>query len=350
MQLQKIFLHIFTVCIITVFNTYADDDTVVTVNPPYTFELGFRALIVKPMASNLHYAAQADPLPLVSPHWIIHDIHPKYHFGFDLEFSFFFHNLDSRLYANYERFHACDTACVNVGSENMVGPFFEIGPDASAYSLAEGRVNFQLDEVNGTYGQNVNFGSRLRTTLFAGVSFARIKENLTFTYSNTDGTITRTIQIPSQFSGAGPQFGIDFIYHIICGLQFTGKATASLLTGKSKNHTCYTSISPFLELFDQPSPNEQSTSVCNRTQVVPVFNERIGAAYAYEFCNHYLIKIEVGYQAQIYLGALQSVDIGSEVVTPPILPDTVGVFARTFQRTISNFALAGPYVTLDLGF
>lgn len=38
--------------------------------------------------------------------------------------------------------------------------------------------------------------------------------------------------------------------------------------------------------------------------------------------------------------------MGSEVVTPPVAPDTIGVF----EQSPSNFALAGPYFMLDVGF
>src|SRR5690242_20401667 len=50
-------------------------DAVYLFSPVSTVELGFTALILKPTASNLHYAAEADPLPAPSPHWTIHDIH-----------------------------------------------------------------------------------------------------------------------------------------------------------------------------------------------------------------------------------------------------------------------------------
>jgi len=329
---------------------YATPSAVVTENPAYTVDFGFRGLALKPHVSNLHYAAEAFPLPAPSPHWNIYDIRPHYHFGFDITFNAFFHKLNTNLYANWEHFRGSDCAAISAATENMVGPFFEIGPDALPYANASGRVAFKFNEFNISYGQNVNFGNRLHTNFFAGVSFAHIEECLSATYSNEDGTIARTITTPISFAGAGPQVGVDFMYDIVCGLQFAGRATGSLLTGKLKNHTAYESISPALTPLGITPPNAQSTSLCSRTQIVPAFNQRLGIAYAFEFCDHYLVRIEAGYQAQIYLSALQSVDMGSEVVTPPVAPDTVGVFARTFQRNISNFGLTGPYATIEVGF
>lgn len=97
-------------------------------------------------------------------------------------------------------------------------------------------------------------------------------------------------------------------------------------------------------------PYNQSTTICNCSLLVPAFQQKLGVAYAHTFCDDYFVKLEVGYQAQIYLNTLQSTDMGSEVVTPPVIPDIIGVFSRTFQRTVSNFSLAGAYITLDVGF
>jgi hypothetical protein len=149
--------------------------------------------------------------------------------------------------------------------------------------------------------------------------------------------------------GIGPQVGVNFLYNLCRGLQLTGEGTASLLVGNLKNHTCYQSVSPALAEVGITPPNVQSTHVRNRTQVVPAFEGRLGIAYSFAFC-HCSVDLDAGYRIWIYLNAIQSVDIGSEVVTPPVVPDTVGVFARTFQRTLSNFALAGPYLTLNIGF
>lgn len=124
----------------------------------------------------------------------------------------------------------------------------------------------------------------------------------------------------------------------------------TLLTGSVENQNEYLSRSPLLQVLNITPPNKQTICTQKRTVLVPALEERVGLAYAFDFYRCYNFKLEVGYQAQIYIGAIQTVDIGSEVVTPPVIPDTIGVYARTFQRNISNFALAGPYVNFDLKF
>ncbi|MBS0620715.1 MAG: hypothetical protein JSS61_04580 [Verrucomicrobia bacterium] len=319
-------------------------------SPAHTFELEINSLILKPTGGDLHYAAEAVPLPLPSPHWKIQDIHTDYHYGFDIGLRGIFHSAYTFLSLNWERFHASDSASKKVSSNNMIGPFFEIGPDASVYKKAHGNVSFHFDEVNLDYGIFMNFGERLQTNLFAGVSFARIKQTLTSKYSNYSGSIRRTIKTPSSFMGAGPQLGLEFGYKIVEGFHLNGKARASLFIGTQKNHTSYKSFDPALGGLGITPPNKQSTQVSNATQIVPGLEGALGLSYVFSFRKHYMVKLEAGYQAQVYIDSIQSVDIGSEVNTPPVAPDTVGVFARTFEKHLNNFALSGPYALIVLGF
>ncbi len=346
---------LFTLCPLTTQADDFDDDedcceqAEVIGNQYYVVDTAFSALILQPSSSNLHYAAEAIPLPLPSPNWNIFDIHPSFRFGFDLSFKAT-SKKNNTFMINWEHFKGHKSACVFVGTDNMVGPFFEIGPDAEPYVEAAGKVKFNFDEVNIDMGHHATLGNRLKVDFFAGIGITSIKQKLDSTYSDTTGAIVRTIDMPTSFIGAGPQFGVSFIYNFCDRFYFTGKGLCSLLSGSIKNHTDYTAISPFLEPLGVTPPNKQRTCTENRNIVVPAFEEKLGLACALVIRKHFLLHLEVGYQAQVYLNAIQSVDIGSEVVTPPITPDTVGVYARTFQRNISNFALTGPYVTVDFRF
>ena len=317
--------------------------------PCHTFEIDFTALVVQPTGSHLHYAAEADPLPAPSPHWKIHDIDTDYHFGFNVGIGMISHCTNMDLRINWEHFHSSDSASVNVGSTNMIGPFFEIGPDAEPYRQASGTVTFHFDQANIISGLYVNFGDRLKTNLFGGVNFARIKQTLSSFYSDFSGD-SRSIVTPSLFSGAGPQLGMNFCYQIAQGFHLTGGSSGSLLVGPQKNNTTYKSISPLQVGAGVTPPNPQTTTGKQQTQVVPGFEGKLGLSYVFNFCDHYMVKLEAGYKAEIYLNAIQSVDMGSEVIdlTPSV--SAVGVYARTFQNNLSNFALAGPYFTLDIGF
>lgn len=325
-------------------------DAVYLFSPVSTVELGFTALILQPTASNLHYAAEAHPLPAPSPHWTIHDIHPSHEFGFDLALSGNFASTNSNLSLDWEHFRSHDSASTTVDPSDMIGPFFEIGPDGTPYKKARGRVKFEFDQVNLDYGVFVQFGSRLQTNLFGGIGVAVLKQDLSTKFSDLSGGVQRSIKTPSKFVGAGPRFGMKFCYKLYDGLKLDGGIATDFFVGNLKNHTSYESNSPFLPGLGITPPNDQSTSVSKRAQIVPALEGFLCLAYMLVFREHFTFRVAAGYQAQFYFNAIQSVDIGSEVVTPPVVPDTVGVFARTFQRTLSNFGLSGPFVNVTLGF
>ena len=330
---------------------YSDTACSVFLAPPcYSFEVQATALLLQPTGSNLHYAAEAIPLPTVSPNWNIYEISTDYHFGFDVGAGAILSHANTNLTANWEHFHSSDSASKQVSSENMIGPFFEIGPDALPYKKAHGKVSFHFDAINVDYGIFVHFGDRLTTNLYSGLSYGSIKQTVTSKYSDLEETIHRTIKVPSTYWGVGPQLGLDFSYCIVEGFQFTGGLASSFLVGTQKNHTNYSSVSPALAGLGAASPNNQRTHVHKKTQMVPELAGNLGLSYSSSCCNCVVVTVEAGYQAQVYFNAIQSVNIGSEVVTPPVAPDTVGVYARTFELATSDFSLAGPYLKVEIGF
>jgi hypothetical protein len=318
--------------------------------PSTLFELQFSALFLKPSSSNLYYGIETLFLPILSPNWNILDIDPKYRFGFDLGFRTLFNELDTNLAVNWIRFHSSHTNSTQASSTNFVGPFLEVGPTSSFYKQATGNVKFHFDEVNVNYGQLVSFGE-LDTNFFVGVGFVQIKQKLSTLFTSTNGNFTRTITDPSSFIGGGPQVGLDFCYCIIDDLYLTGNALITLFSGKLKNQTTFSSTGTNFATFTVPSPNVQTITVNNRFQLIPALEEKIGLAYERTFCDHYSFTIEVGYQAKIYFNAVQSTDMSSQVTAlPPPDDPTIGVFARTFQRTLGNFSLSGPYIAVSFGF
>jgi len=334
---------------------------VVLESPKNDISVRFDALVMQPYANNLDYAAEALPFdyginrPITSPSWVIPDITTGYHFGFVVGLVGILHDTNSNIMLNWERYHSPDdTGSLSVPSaSDMIGPFFEIGPDASPYKMAKGTVSFDFDQVNLDYGTFVRFGSQLNMNLYSGVSFARIKENRYTRFSNTEDTVIRTLTVPSTFTGAGPQIGFDSTYKIVKGFQFIANASASLFVGTFKNNTTFTTQSSTIERIGDQNPNTQSTTVDNKMGIVPGLDGTLGLAYDFTFSDHYEFKIEAGYRAQLFINAIRSIDMGSEVALGPIGSigsAEVGVYARTFERTISDFALAGPYATITFGF
>ena len=318
--------------------------------PSHYFDIEFTALVLQPTASNTHYAAEAFPIPAPTPNWEIYDINPDYHFGFNIAIGGISHCTNSDLRANWKHFHSTDSDSVSIPRQDMIGPFFEIGPDESPYKSAKGHVTFHFDQANLVSGMFLNVGDRLKTHFFGGINFARVKETLSSYYADDSRSISRSVTVPSLFSGAGPQLGVDFCYQIVKGFHLTGGGSTSLLVGPQKNSTTFKSYSPDLAGLGITPPNFQTTTGHQKTQVVPGFEGKLGLSYCFNFCDHYMVKLEAGYEAEIYLNAIQSVDLGSQVIGLTDIEETTGVYARTFQQVLSNFALAGPYFTVVLGF
>jgi hypothetical protein len=333
------------------------NNSVVLCCPQYTFGAEFTALYMQPTASNIHYVAiahsvpiPAEPISALSPTWEIRDLRPDYQFGFNVGLGLMCHDRSSIAKLNYTHFNSTThSGLLSVGTGFMLGPFFAVGPDSSAFTEAKGHVKFQFDAFNLDYGLCIEFGDYLRTNFFAGIGGMRIQENLKSLYANSDGNVTRQIKVPTKFEGLGPQVGIDFAYDFWSGFKFTGSGLATLFVGGLSNHTLYRSTSPELIILGAPPVNNQFTTVKNRTGVVPGFEAKLGLGYSFEMCN-FAIDIDAGYEVLLYLNALQSIDIGSEVVTRPLSTETSGVYARTFQRTLSNFALSGPYLRIAVAF
>ena len=319
----------------------APPSTVRLVNPASNIDLEFTALILQPSGSNLQLGVKATPESSTSDDWKIYELNPSYHFGFNLDFTASGHISHTNFSINWEHFRSATGTTKTSSTEGMIGPFFEIGPDASPYKTATGKVYFELDVLNLDYGIYVNFGRRLLTNLFAGIAIARVERDLHTVYASLDGQVKRSIEAPSTFSGAGPRIGFDFSYQFWRNFHFVGKTAAALLSGPIRTKSTYHSTAPNL------TPLVQRTSINAKTQLVPEVDSKLGFSYAQVFKKHYTVKIEGGFQTQVFASAIQTIDIGSEIAPTP---HTAGIVAQTFQKNISNFTLAGPYAAFDFGF
>lgn len=321
------------------------------------FEIYGEFLYLQPNASNLHYAAEAIPRnlslpdPILEANWINHDINPDYHPAFEIGAGFLFRSMEMALLFNWERISTTDIRQFSVPvSLAMVGPVFDIGPDAAPYIAAKGKATFRFDLANMILEKRVFSQNCWTIDLCVGAEFARIKEYLRNQYNDGGAEFERIIRSPSTFMGAGPVFGVNVVFQLIKHLQFTGSSSFALLMGQLKNITFYRSYSPFISSAGNPQPTTERSRVPNRTQLVPGFEEKLGFALDFPYrCGCF--TLEAGYQFQIYLNAIQSYDMTVIVDAADLpFPSTVGYYAQGFQRILSNFILTGPYVKMSLNF
>ncbi len=308
-------------------------------------DVGFRALSLKPCGSNLNYAVEVYPSLAHSPHWKIHDIHPKHDFGYDIAVGLTFCDCKTHISLNWEHFRSQDNAskCVHEGKE--IRPLYEISLD-NFYSSSKARVHYKYDSIHLDYGIIFDPWGCFQSELYAGVNAVRIRESRTTKFSHANNRSRSSLNVPSTFRGLGPEFGVDFSFGIWRGIQLSGDASASLLVGKHHGNTKYS------YKFSRCAEEDSSTykSPCSqknsKTLLVPAFEGRLGFSYEFCLCGCYDINFEAGYEAKIYIDVIQSNHVSHNSTNS----DRTNRHAFTFHRSIDNFALSGPYVSLDVNF
>ncbi len=323
------------------------------------FELYAECLIYQPNGSSIYYGAEAIPfdtaiaIPAISPNWEILEISPDYGVGFKVGLAAIFADMNTKLEINWERIHTINSGAFSIPtSGNIVGPISDIGPNSYAYANASGSVNFQFDSADLLFSQQCCVFERLYPSFLTGASFARIKQALSSTYSSSSNTTSRTISMNSLFIGAGPKFGVNFDYRIFKNFFFSGICTGGLIIGNSSNSTTYDSYAPYLSSNNIHEPNSQTTTVPNRTQLIPAAEERLGFSYI-GVTDNFAIKLGVGYTGQVFINAIQSMDMTAPQELPALAPGVVaqaGEYAVGFERTLSNFILQGPYISFSAEF
>lgn len=331
------------------------------------YTLSFNTLALKP-SGDFNYAAQANyvsPVDVTPPNttstWQIFDFNPHYAFGFELDFALYIPQLEASIVNSYEHFKSIQSNSISATSPVVIGAFFGVG-QAQTSTLASTTFTFNLNEYNISYSQPIDCHSkRLNSNVSLGVSITGVKQSKNTQFSNTTATNIMVIDDPSEFIGAGLRLGTDFSYTIAHGLAFQGLITGALLTGNISNDQTFRITEPGiaadnLVIGEQALSNfKQSIIVADRLQVVPSFFERIGISYEFNKNNNWFARLEFGYQAQIYLNAIQSTDVSSQILIANLnhiqdQPPADGVSAQTFQRNTSNFALSGPYFKFNIEF
>jgi len=336
--------------------------------PKYFLETNFTGFYLQPYANNLTYAIEALPYnyskddspAAIDPSWRVAEIPSDYHLGFDLALSGIIQPAGSRIRADWEWYHSQkEIGRLNTDhTTDMVGSFFDIGPDSSLFKIAKGTATFHFNEISLNYGTFVKLGKVVDANFFAGASFLALAQKRKTSFYDPPERTIRTIIVPDRFRGYGPQVGLDFLCHIVKGFSFVGDTRASLFIGNFQNKTTISTTSPSLRQLGEPDPNIQTLWVEKIGGIVPGLETKLGFAIEFPFKGSLHLQIEAGYQAAIYINSLRSIDVGSQTIlnafdsefgSQPIAADT-GVYARTMQRTVSDYAMAGPYASFDLHF
>jgi len=315
-----------------------------TSNPPRHFELSGSLLYLQPGAGDLEYATLVSPFPLPTPNWSNQSLRPDFSPAFSVGLRYI--PADSNdLQLNWTHQNSSANASVVGAPGQMVGPPFEIGPTASVYQIGHGNVSFAYDSANVDAGHTFCADCPFQLRVFFGAEFARINQDLTGTFQSLDGLTSASNTTNSLFAGAGPRLGMKGQY-AMGNFQFFGEMAGAGLVGTAQSRINFSATSTAAPGLAQP--NNQSLTSPNETQVVPSFDAKLGAAYAFPPSNYGQFKIEAGYQAAVYMNAVNHYAL-TQVAVPPA-PASVGVFLATAQHLQSNFTTQGPYLTVGWSF
>jgi hypothetical protein len=315
-----------------------------TPSPPRRFEVSGSLLYLQAGADDLEYATLVSPFPLPTPNWVNQSLSPHYSPAF--KFGLRYMPADSvDLELNWTHLSTSASASVFGAPGQMVGPPFEIGPTASVYQIGHGNVSFAYDSANLDAGHTFCADCAFQLRVFGGVEFARIGQDLTGMFQSLDGLTSASNTTVSLFTGAGPRLGLKGQY-AAGNFQFFGEMAGAGLIGTAQSRINFSANSTAAPGLAQP--NNQSLTSPDKMQVVPGFDTRLGTAYTFPPSNAGQLKIEVGYQAAVYMNAINHYAL-SQVSVPPA-PASVGVFLATAQHLQSTFTTQGPYLTAGWSF
>jgi hypothetical protein len=319
------------------------------------FEFSITALALRPGASNLNYVIYNKELPTQSPSWTEKEIAPGFGAAFGLGARYIFpEGRDINLTWTHLNTNSSQSIAAP-SAQFFLGPDYQIGPNGLPIRHAHGKSEFKYDVVNLDAGQFVDLGCHVETRFYAGLSNAYLREKVDATYTgNVDtgpfpGPFSTFQQVTANFTGLGPRVGMQGDYFLSHGFGLRANAAVSALIGYSYAKTSYTSSSQELQALFNQSSNYQTIIDKRIEHVVPGIDAKLGVFYKRDINNCTSFSLEAGYQAAVYVNAIQQYLPGTLVSEDTPL-QSGGIFVGTMSHTQSNYSVQGPYLTAAVQF
>ncbi|MGX6642648.1 Lpg1974 family pore-forming outer membrane protein [Legionella pneumophila] len=317
------------------------------------YEFSATAFYLQPGANNLGWGVITTVLPIPSPNWQVVTFNPDYQVGFNLGGRYVFANSGSDLQLNWSHLRTNDTDNVFVNpSSQWISPFSQTGtpPTPSGQitgvallKLAHASLDFSYDAVSLDVGKFINFGSKLQTRLFTGLSSAWIKEELISTFRGFSLPIL-SLNNTSTYKGVGPRLGFNNSYNISHGLNLVGQLAGSVLYGRMQPAQYqFTGTSQQL-IIAGIFVNREGLANPSVNQLVPALDAKIGLSYLYSLKQNWDLNFEAGYMGALYFNPLSSYETNTNVIAL----DTGSLSTSSAKHTQSNFSVGGPYITVSL--
>lgn len=315
------------------------------------FELAITALALKPSATNLNYAILNKELPAQTPTWVEREVNPSYGAAFELGGRYVVPNQANDVSLTWTHLNSSTSTSVNTPDASyFIGPDYEIGPAGITMRSAYGNANFKYDMVHLDAGQYVDFGRHVEMRFFGGLGIGFLREDVKAQYAGNvlagtyAGPFSSMSENYSNFTGVGPRIGMRMDYNADYGFGFLGEAAVSALIGNSHSALDFVSSGQQLLILYGQINNYQSIVDKDTTQVVPGIDGKLGVQYKRPLCNGSLLTVQAGYQAAVYINAINQYKPGSLVAGAGI--ETGGIFVATMNHTLSNYSVQGPFLSL----
>jgi hypothetical protein len=329
-----------------------------------TFETSGSLLFLQPGGGNLVYGTVVNPFPFLSPHWADQAVSPDFSPAFNVGMRYIF-DCGCAIQLDWTHLNSYDTASTQVstpltldqlsGSSSIqaIGPPFLIGPPVP-WASATAVAHFDYDSVNLEAELFLNVGSHVQVRPFAGIQWTRINESLSTHFRSADGSLSFLDVSQSLFNGVGPRLGME-LHYLAGNLDLLGGIAGSTLIGPRQSRMDMYANTP-ADTAAGLTPNFQFLTSPSTTQVIPCIDARLAASYAIPLGNFGIFKCEAGYQAAVYINAINQYSLteveNSLTADAPGKPETTGstVFLRTALEYQSNFFVHGPFLKLSLQF
>lgn len=328
---------------------YADTNTIPTSTPGFAATI--TGLYLQPSATNLEYEVNTTPLPAPAPNWYPQSVNPGYSGAFALGLQYTLADATDQL--NLDWLHLDTTNSASIGpaaATTSIAPPYYFGPGAQALvdSAATSSVQFNVDNLNFTFGHLMNVGNHIQLEPFVGISAAYLKQYITDTYTGKNGNgnnYSISSYNTSKFTGVGPRIGIDGTYFISNQFGLTAEVGASLLAGSLESDTTFNSYS------SAPGGNNTPTSTTlaneSQTKILTELDRKLGVLYTIPFNSGSSLTLQAGYMIATYINAINQVTPTSLV--PGAFNDgTVAI--ETSGTQTSDMNLNGPYASVSWKF
>lgn len=186
--------------------------------------------------------------------------------------------------------------------------YLSIGEFTPDFSSVDAHVDFDLDEVYGVWGYNINFNNPWSMRFAGGIEYARLDSDLSVAGFTGSASTFGNAESTSHFQGWGPRGEFDLTYHFPRNFMIFANTNAALLVSKRTvdfNDRVLVNIGDdvILTFLDD-------VSYVNRRVVVPKFGMRLGIGYTFP-CGQIggegsgSMTLTAGWQVESYIHAIE---------------------------------------------